>query len=111
LACPIEIIAPGKPPFAVDLECRILAKNTVLTDGEQGCEVRDARVFDQLGAQAIENQPAVVEASGEHGMVLTEGAVAYQYYPQIINRKAGIPQRDVFGDRVPALQEQPGIGH
>jgi hypothetical protein len=81
-------------------QARCQQKNTLLTDGEHGYEVRDARVFDQLGPQAIKNQPALVEASGEYGMVLTEGAVAYQDYSQIVNRKAGIPQRDVFGDRV-----------
>ncbi len=33
-------------------------------------------------------------------MVLADGAVATHYYPQIITRKASIPQRDVLGNRV-----------
>jgi hypothetical protein len=75
-------------------------KNTAVIDGKQGYEVRDAGVFDQLGAQAIENPPAAVNARGEYGVVLPDDAVANEYHPQIITRKAGMPQRDEFGDRV-----------
>ena len=33
-------------------------------------------------------------------MVLPNGAVATHYHPQIITRKPGGPQRDIFGKRV-----------
>ena len=35
-------------------------KNTTIINGEHGSKVRDAKVFDQLRSQAVENQPAAV---------------------------------------------------
>jgi hypothetical protein len=71
----------------------------LVIDRKHRGKVRDASVFDQLSALAVENQPAPVQTCGEYGMVLPNGAVATHYYPQIITRKSGGPQRDVFGKR------------
>ncbi len=74
--------------------------NTTLIDGEHWGKVHDARVFDQFRTLVVENHPMAVEACGEDSMVLPDGTVATQDDPQIITRKAGIPQHDVFGNRV-----------
>ena|SRR6188508_521692 len=72
----------------------------MVIDRKYGGKVRDAKVFDQLCALAVENQPAAVETCGQYGMVLPNGAVVTHYHPQIIAWKSGSPRRDIFGKRV-----------
>jgi len=50
----------------------------MVIDRKHRGKVRDASVFDQLSALAVENQPAPVQTCGEYGMVLPNGAVAGQ---------------------------------
>jgi len=70
----------------------------MVIDRKHGRKVRDARLFDQLCALAVENQPTAVETCGQYGMVLPNGEVVTHYHPQIVARKSSSPQRDVLAN-------------
>ena len=41
-----------------------------------------------------------VQTCGQNGVVLADGAIANQYQLQIVARKTGLGEGDIFGDRI-----------
>src|SRR4051812_24006262 len=74
--------------------------HAAVIDREQWGEACRIGVLNQLRTSVVKDQPAAIEMSGEHGMVLPDRVVADQKDAQFILRVPCLLQRDVLRNGV-----------